>query len=205
MTSITWKQWEEVFNDFEFFESKISKIFEIHRLGEIEEYELLTPGTNAVFRVNEYVVKIFVPLETRNWDDNDFEKELNIMKELEDSLINTVRLIAHGSLVETQQWDYIVMNYIDGIELGDVYFELSLEERDYVLSQLREFLKEYNIEAPLNRPVILRGLESGRWNTFERRLTNEIREYLSSKEYKYYRAHGDLTKDNIIYCKLASE
>lgn len=199
MSKLTWENWCEVFDDFDYFRNMIEEILHKHQLGTIEYSENLTPGTNAVFRVNDYVMKIYVPEETRNWVDDDYVKELESIQYASVKGISTPNIIATGCLEKTQKWNYIIFDYIDGDELGHLLNELDEDEIDSIIPRLRNFLIAYNEEREKNPDVIFRGLKSGRWNGYEKRLIDSIYEYLDQLEFEYYMVHGDLTKENILY------
>lgn len=58
-----WESWGKVFQDIPAFEKLISKIFEKEAIT-YKEISHLTAGTNAVFKVDNFVVKIFAPVES---------------------------------------------------------------------------------------------------------------------------------------------
>ena len=58
-----WVSWSKVFQDILAWEPLIEYIFRIEDLS-YAKIEHLTPGTNAVFKSGDYVVKIFAPKES---------------------------------------------------------------------------------------------------------------------------------------------
>ena len=60
-----WPSWSKVFQSIEAFEPLIKYIFSKHKLL-FSAIEKLKPGTNGVFKVGAYVVKIFAPKESGN-------------------------------------------------------------------------------------------------------------------------------------------
>ena len=55
-----WSEWGMVFQSVEAFTPLAKEIFRREGLA-FSGLENLTPGTNAVFRAGDYVIKIFVP------------------------------------------------------------------------------------------------------------------------------------------------
>ena len=70
-----WTSWGRVFQSIEAFEPLIRHILSQHALP-IAEIEHCTPGTNAVFKVGDLVVKIFAPKESGFETESDYQTEL---------------------------------------------------------------------------------------------------------------------------------
>lgn len=64
----------KIFQDIEVFEPLVKYIFKEHELP-YSGMNTCTPGSNAVFRVGKYIVKIFAPEETGIGWENDFFTE----------------------------------------------------------------------------------------------------------------------------------
>ena len=75
---INWESWCKVFNSIKAFEPLIHHIFKIENLPEIKQITNLKPGTNAVFKADDKVIKIFVFIT---------EKTVHSMKRMTDFLI----------------------------------------------------------------------------------------------------------------------
>ncbi len=195
---LSWDDWCEVFSDYSFFEDIVHEIFDVNQLGGITNHNNVTLGTNAVFRVNDFIVKIFVPKETRIWEANDFLQEKTSVSEAIDSGIKTPNIVCFGTLDKLQSWDYIVFEYIEGDELGKVLPELYEEDKDRVIYQLRDFLNKFNISKEISFDRFM-GLNNGRWDSYEKRLIDDVIIHLNNLEFETYRVHGDLTKENILY------
>lgn len=77
-----WSSWGKIFQSIEAFEPLVKYIFNRHNLT-FTEIEHCTPGTNAVFKVGNYVVKIFAPKESGMDTDSDeltFKKQSAILQ-----------------------------------------------------------------------------------------------------------------------------
>ena len=57
-----WNSWGKVFQSIAAFENLIKKIFKKENLS-CKEISRLTAGSNAVFKVGNFVIKIFAPIE----------------------------------------------------------------------------------------------------------------------------------------------
>ena len=70
-----WTSWGKVFQAAESFGPLIKYIFKLHKLP-FSSIEHCTPGTNAVFKVGSYIIKIFAPNESGMDTDSDYNTEL---------------------------------------------------------------------------------------------------------------------------------
>ena len=70
-----WQAWEDVFQSIPAFSPLVEHILKRERLP-IAKIENLTPGTNAVFKAGEYVVKIFAPADSGIDQTLDLQTEL---------------------------------------------------------------------------------------------------------------------------------
>jgi len=195
---LSWDDWCDIFGDYSFFEDLVHEIFDVNKLGDITNYNNVTLGTNAVFRVNDFIVKIFVPKETRIWDSDDFHQEKTSVTEAIVSGIKTPNIVCCGTLKKLQSWDYIVFDYIEGDELGNVLSGLYEDDKDRVIVQLKDFLDKFNVLRETSFDKFM-GLNNGRWHSYERRLIDDVIIYLNNLEFETYRVHGDLTKENVLY------
>ena len=71
-----WPSWGGVFQSLPAFRKLIEDIFNRERLAGANRISNLTPGTNAVFKVGDYVVKLFAPAESGLDTEHDYETEL---------------------------------------------------------------------------------------------------------------------------------
>ena len=58
-----WKDWERIFFSIPVFSPLIKKIMQIEKLRAYE-IEKSMPGTNAVFKAGNYVIKIYPPVDS---------------------------------------------------------------------------------------------------------------------------------------------
>lgn len=126
---LNWNKWCEIFQSIQFFKPLIKQIFVIHELGNELEIKNLTPGTNAVFKVNNYVVKIFVPENAAAWGFSDYENELHYMKYAISLKVPTPNILANGCIHDRYDFFYIVMDYIDAQDAGRVISDYSIEQK----------------------------------------------------------------------------
>jgi len=130
---LDWKKWGHIFQDIDYFRPLIEEIFKNEDLGDIEKISNVTPGTNAVFKVNNYVVKIFVPNEVKPWKEDDFKNEKENIKRAIERGINTPKLIGEGFIENKYIWNYLIFEYIDAKEVKDKIIHFTINDKVFLL------------------------------------------------------------------------
>lgn len=87
-----WTDWGAVYQDIPAFLPLTRAIFAKEGLPPIRETARLTPGTNAVFRADDFVVKIFAPKESGLDAESDFQTEQAAIRRAESLGIATPKL-----------------------------------------------------------------------------------------------------------------
>lgn len=87
------------------------------------------PGTNAVFRVGDLVVKIYAPAETGVGQELGRESEVQAMRAAAAVGVHTAGVVAAGELADRYAFSYLVTRFVSGAALGDVVREGSAAER----------------------------------------------------------------------------
>lgn len=199
---LNWRKWSEVFQDIEYFTPLINEIFEKSQLGKIENISNLTPGTNGVFKVNEYVVKIFVPDSVKPWDEDDFSNEKQNIKRAIEQKINTPRLIVEGVIEKRYEWNYLVLEHINASEVKNRISYLNTEDKINLAKQIRKIVESFN-RKPIgeidNQYIKERIISGNRWNWAKDKVKEQLKSFLNNidlRESVY--VHGDLTAENVL-------
>ncbi|WMJ89324.1 aminoglycoside phosphotransferase family protein [Anaerocolumna sp. MB42-C2] len=197
-----WESWSEVFNSTEAFRELTRAIFKKEGLNIKEDISILTPGTNAVFKADQYVIKIFVPKESGLDTEYDFIAELSVMEQIGKRGISAPRIISKGEIKDKYLFRYIIMEYIAGADAKDVLPFYDLEQKREVVKQLKATLKNLNqpadnlpIKKDLKRQTIynsrLEGLTSG--------LIKDLEENVNGQSLNScVLVHGDITGENVL-------
>jgi len=195
-----WSSWGKIFQSVKDFEPLIKYIFNRHNLP-FTGLEHCTPGTNAVFKVGDFVVKIFAPKESGMDSDLDYRTELFGMERANRLGIPAPQLVARGTIEDKYMFHYLIMEYISGGSLGQLEVRMTDDEKRQHARRLREITDKMN--SPCERfndlDIINRALNCGRWNIFPQSFQYERKEYL--KNYKITSpvyVHGDLNPDNVL-------
>ena len=102
-----WDDWGKVFHSIPAFKSLVEYIFNKESLL-IAEIENLKPGTNAVFKVGEYVIKIFAPQGLDDGFGTNVDVELFGMKLANVRGVPAPKLIADGVVEDKYDFRYIL-------------------------------------------------------------------------------------------------
>lgn len=197
-----WKDWEKIFQSIPTFTPLIEYIFEKESLP-IGQIENLTPGTNAVFKASDYVVKIFAPPESGMEVGTDFNTELFGIRRAEALGIPAPKLIASGEVKDRYNFSYMIMEYLDGKAFRDIRKSLSYEEKIVFGQKLRKITDKLNTRCENFDPVdvIWNAINNNSWSDYPPSFNKERLSYLAGlhidKGDKVY-CHGDLNADNIF-------
>lgn len=200
-----WKSWGSVYQSLPDFRQLIEEIFRREKLSGYEQISHLTPGTNAVFKAGNYVIKIFAPLESGANPDDDYHAELQSMQRAIGSGIRTPQLVAASCIQDKYLFRYLIMEYIDGRAAGDALKEFTSSQKKKFVLELKDNLHKMN-GKPLERVdewlVKERAIHNVRWNRYPAGIQSQVTEILRQYELpECVYVHGDLTADNILIDK----
>lgn len=196
-----WNSWGRVFQSIPSFEKLIRRIFKNEGLP-CKGISHLTAGSNAVFRVDDFVVKIFAPVESGFNTEIDYNCEVISMKRALCLGINIPNVIASSFIEDKYLFRYIIMEYIDGADAKNILKHYSADEKIAFVRQLKENINKMNTAAEDNFPSVdvkERALNNPRWNVLSNMIVTQIRELIMSYDMqsKVY-VHGDITGDNVM-------
>lgn len=195
-----WSDWGKVFQSIPAFAPLVDEILRRENLPSAP-VENLTPGTNAVFKVGSYVVKIFSPKESGIDGAADMETELFATKFAHDNGVNAPKIVAVGEICDKYDFKYLVMSFERGVQFGDAVGSMSDDRKHAVGRELRRLTDRMDIPCErFNRSDPLDGsLGADRWEKFSERFKIERMSRISSQDYgKSVFVHGDLNPDNIL-------
>ncbi len=198
------KPWENVFQSIPAFEALIKEIFRREGLT-FTEMTHLTPGTNVVFRVGDHVVKVFAPPESGFGSAEFFDAELEAMNRALQASINAPRVVATGCVQDKYVFKYMIMDYIQGQEAGDLVVGFNYERKLTFVSELKDILKKINTipssfdEAACERFIKNRALSNKNWKRANPELYLQVSDRVKNlKLTDYAYVHGDITGENVI-------
>lgn len=199
-----WETWGKVFQSIPAFEKLIMKIFKNESLN-YKEISHLTAGSNAVFKVDNFVVKIFAPIESGFNTEIDYNSEILGMKRAADIGINVPNVVAASFIEDKYLFRYIIMDYIDGKDAKDILNHYSDSQKIEFVRQLKENINKMNTKFEGKYPALdvkERIFTNTRWNMFSDKIVTQIKELVRNYDMlnKVY-VHGDITGDNVMITK----
>ncbi|WOO37035.1 phosphotransferase [Anaerocolumna sp. AGMB13020] len=195
------KSWAELFQSISAFKPLIEAIFKVHDL-EAGKIENLTPGTNAVFRIHNKVIKIFAPIESGYNTGSDYAIELSSLKHANEVQIPAPLLLHAGEMNDRYLFHYIIMEFINGKEAEHKLKQYrTLQKRNFAY-RLKEITSKLNTKVQFRDiPIVaLADIQnSERWSGFSKAFCQDRKAYIQNSKYpEYVYTHGDLTGENMI-------
>jgi len=195
-----WNSWGDIFQDIPAWEELIIHIFDKEDL-KFEKIENLTPGTNAVFKVGEYVVKIFAPKESGLDTTMDVQTELFSVKHAEKLGVSVPKCVVDGVIEDKYIFPYMIMDYVVGREFAEIRNKLSDDEKIDFGRRLRGITDKMN--KPCRRfndiDVVNEKGRYQRWEKYPIEFRQERLAYIKARSYgELVFVHGDLCNDNIL-------
>ncbi len=195
-----WNSWSGLFQDRKAFALLAEAILEKHGFP-AAELSNLTPGTNAVFRAGDVVVKIFAPEESTVSDEDSFERERKALLHGKKTGVPFPEPLAFGLLEDAYPFYYIVTPYVKAEEAGKVLPALGEEKRRALARELKEIVRRFNVPAPEGFRVDLyrQAAENPRWAGLPPGLVSDMKALAKeAAEEPYVYVHGDLTAENVL-------
>lgn len=191
--------WSSIFQSIDSFEPLIRFIFHKHNLV-FSKIENCIPGSNAVFKVGNYIVKIFAPKEAQVGNTTDYETEKFSMERANNLLLNVPRLYAYGEIRDSYLFRYLIMEYIDATPLNLCSNNLTQKEKETIGQSLRHFTDKMNTTCKkFNSHKLFSTSAEKRWENFSSTFQTERKHFIHNTNMtSLVYVHGDLTRDNIL-------
>lgn len=196
----SWEDWGKVYQSIPAFGQLIMYILEKENLPKAKITHL-TPGTNAVFQVGDYVMKIYAPKESGMDQTESKRTELFAANYAESAGVSIPSVVATGEVRDTYTFAYMVMRFIKGKELGAVLARAGREEQLLLGRQLRALTNAMNTPCkPFNSIHVISDPDrSKRWKPYLKDFQEDRAVYLGSQKFgEFVFTHGDLCADNIL-------
>lgn len=197
-----WESWAQVFCQTETFRELSKAIFEKEGIAVREDIKKLTPGTNAVFKADGFVIKIYAPEEAGFKTEADFNTELTVMRQIRKKGVAAPEIITYGEIKDKYLFRYIIMEYIDGKDAGDILPYYSLEQRKEIVKQLKEILKCLNQPADNligKKDLKKQALHNPNLTGLPQTLINDLADCVNEQNINSFcLVHGDITEENVL-------
>jgi len=195
-----WDEWGDIFQSLTAFAPLAEHILAKERLP-ATEIENLTPGTNAVFKAGDYVLKIFAPAESGIDQTLDLQTELFAVRHVYALGASVPKRIADGFVEDKYRFGYMITEYINGAEATQAVQTMTDDEKTVFGRKLREITDKMNVPCePFNDiDVIYDKGRYRRWDDYPERFKAQRLAYIQGKNFgENVFVHGDLCLDNIL-------
>jgi len=201
----SWQDWSKVYQSIPAFAPLAAHILQKENLP-AAPLEHLSPGTNAVFRAGDVVLKIFAPPESGFNNSpceasmgDDLQTELFAIKRANRLGIHAPRLIAEGIVDDKYRFAYMAMEFIEGEEFTPK--NMSEKEKFAFGQKLRAITDKMNTPCePFNGVDVLHDKTRWeRWDKFSEHFREERAAWIEAHDFgEFVFVHGDLNGDNIL-------
>jgi len=196
----SWKDWSRLYQSIPAFTPLAEYILQKEGLP-VVPLEHLIPGTNAVFRAGEVVLKIYAPPESGFNEPDELQTEIFAMRRAGQLGIHAPRLLAQGVVDDKYIFAYMIMEFIEGIEFAQAVKTMTDEEKFRFGRALRSITDTMNTpcEAFNGIDAIHDKSRQWRWDKFPEQFRKERLAYIKAHEFgERVFVHGDIGGDNMI-------
>ena len=195
-----WRDWSRLYQSIPAFTPLAEHILRKENLPVIPLGQL-SPGTNAVFRAGDVVLKIFAPPESGFNTPDELQTEIFSARRAERLGLHAPKLIAEGLVEDKYSFAYMIIEFIPGIEFCEAVKTMSDAEKFAFARKLRAVTDRMNTPCePFNSIDVIHG--SGRWERWEKfcaGFQEERAAWINAHDFgEFVFVHGDLNGDNII-------
>jgi len=195
-----WVSWGHVFQSIELWEPLIKYILKKENIP-VSKIENLRPGTNAVFKSGEFIIKVFCPKESGVDGNIGYKSEIFALSFAQSLSVSVPKLIASGEIVDKYSFSYIITEYINGVDFNEYSLNFDNKEKFVFARRMREITDSFNKECENFNgiDVIHDKNRYTRWNKYSEKFRTERLAYLHNHDFgKKVFVHGDLCYDNLL-------
>lgn len=197
-----WEDWGSVYCDIQAFTPLVRAIYKKEGMPLPEKIENLTPGTNAVFRCGDTVVKIYAPREAGFDSRRDFDVEKAMLAHVHSLGIQTSTLLASGEMEDAYLFRYLILRFASGRNAGDVLATYNESQRHTFALYIRALCRTLNKPCDGLLPYIdlkACALQNFRLDKLPQALRDDICARIPSIQWdSEVITHGDMTGENIL-------
>lgn len=196
-----WESWWRVFHSTAHFAPLVSTILARHRLT-VEPVRPLTPGTHAVFATSTCVVKIYAPIESGLDSTRDVTTEIAAMRLAAARGLHVPTVLASGMLEDKYLFRYLIMERIQGREIGALLPSLSSDPLNSQIQAIHDCLR--NLHQPADGEIEwidlrTRAIDNPRLDRLSTGLCADLAALAQEQPLDdLVFVHGDLTGENLL-------
>lgn len=197
-----WDSWCRIFQSTDTFALLADAIFKREGLAANAKIHNLTPGTNAVFRADKYVIKIYAPPETDMDTENDYKTERLAMQFAKDHKVSVPQIIGYGEFQDSYLFRYLIMEYIPAARSIPELLRMPAADKKQFIQQIKQIQWKMNRFADgLLSPIDLtkQDKRTERMAGLNLNLIWEMSKYAENLDFRHsVLVHGDMTSENVL-------
>jgi len=193
------QDWENILQSISAFTPLVEYILKKENMT-MAEMENLTPGTNAVFKVGGYVIKIFAPIES-NVEQRLPETEIFATQRANLLNVPAPKVIASGVVEDKYRFAYLITEYIEGVVITEAIKSMTDTEKVLFGRQLRNITDKMNTPCEPIHDIDVVNYENrcDCWCEYPEQFRKERLFHIASHKYgENVFVHADLCGDNIL-------
>ena len=198
-----WEDWEATAGEISAFSGVVEKIFHNEGLPAADIREL-PPSTNAVFRVGDYVIKIYAPRQAQMEPEEEQRIERFAMWRAGEAGVPVPEIAAWGCLKDQYDFYYLISRYMEGQPFGEVVRRMETAEKRRMGARLRDLTDRMNTPcAPFRKVDVLTDPDRQvRWQGYQENFRGDRKNYLEGRCFgEQVFVHGDLNGGNVLVDK----
>ena len=203
-----WQDWSAVFQSKTAFLPLVPHICKKEHLPVPQTLGALTPGTNAVFRVSDYVLKIYAPAQsgigTVQEVSNGVFFESNAMKSAAQQGVLVPMVIATGIIHDAYDFAYMIQDFVQGVSIKNMWPQMRASEKEAFALKLKQMVLRLQESRKVNlkkMDLLAQTLQNERWHALNVTLVQELHALAKKtlqENQNYVLCHGDLNEDNVL-------
>lgn len=194
-----WETWNHVSGKISVFQDIVQEIFQKQGLP-LEKIKKMPPSTHAVFRVGNYVIKIYAPREAQMEPEEELRIERFAMQRARQTGVPVPEIVSYGCHHDRYDFFYLISCYIEGKPFPEAAAGMNKLEKIKTADRLRKMLSEMNTPCePFRQINILTDPDRQvRWQSFEAVFQNDRKKFLEHHCFgEPVFVHGDLNGGNV--------
>lgn len=194
-----WETWKHVSGKTDAFQDMVEDIFRMQSLP-LARMEKMPPSTNAVFRVGNYVIKIYAPREAQMDPEEELRIERFAMQRARKAGVPVPGISAWGCYHDRYDFFYLISRYIKGESFSEAAARMNAMEKLKTGAHLRKLISRMHISCTPFRQIdlVTDPERQVRWQSYTDAFRKDRREYLERLllEDPVF-VHGDLNGNNV--------
>jgi serine/threonine protein kinase len=202
------KAWAEINKQIDVFKPLIANILKRESLP-LNNISSVKQSTNAVFKVDNLIIKIFKPNVLGHDTECDYKSELFGQSRASSLGLTVPKILASGIIKDKYDFYYIISEFMDGVELDRVFGSMESNRKYAIGRKLREITDKLNTPCEqFNNIDYPEGIVTDGYNGwlidlgYQKKFIDGRKKYIHSlniNKNDLVFCHGDMAICNVLY------